>query len=310
MPHPLSAEKFKRGHKADVWLDVSATVITTLKNVAGISAIPGIAEAASLALQVVNTVQRVRNNRAGFKALAEDAAELAYVVHRAHEEAEHNMPPGLPDDLDHALKVLQDVSDLAHKSASKNTFSAMIQPGVDANTIQDHRSKLQGCLSRFGLRTDIELRIMVHKLVTQQGRWMDFMDNTIELAGFCAGDNTDDKASDTQTDMANNNSVKFGGMVNFNEVSGIAIASENQCSRRGGGSVAVNSVRFEMGARFEESSGISIASQNASGRGGLLNNVIFNAEADFKKVTGVSIASRNELDIPEQNWVCRGRRSL
>jgi len=181
----LSGEKAKAKAKskpsdaADVGLNVAATVLKTLQAVAGASPVPGLAQAASLALEITTMAQTAKGNKVGFGGLADASRELVYVIFCANRNVEkaEDVPPGLAEQLDRVLSVLLEVKAFAEKGSSRNRFSAFVRAGVDSGQIQEHRQKLQQCLGTFGFQTDISLQVMVHKLVAHHGKMLDLLEN-------------------------------------------------------------------------------------------------------------------------------------
>ncbi|KAM6503132.1 hypothetical protein JOM56_000075 [Amanita muscaria] len=66
--------------KIDITLDVSVGVLTTLKYVAKISPVAFLSNAASIALSIVDVVQRMRSNKSGFKELAKYSCDVVFDI--------------------------------------------------------------------------------------------------------------------------------------------------------------------------------------------------------------------------------------
>ncbi|KAF8626050.1 hypothetical protein AX15_005104 [Amanita polypyramis BW_CC] len=158
----------------DIALDVSAVVLTTLKDVSRIPPVPFLSDAAGIAITIIGVVQKARSNKDGFKRLAEDSCELVYAIVRAHKDIakEEDVPKDLIENLEQLVNTLLSVQKLSQKGTSRNIFRAMFRSGVDAGKIQDYRAKIQQSMRVFGLQTDISLRDTVAKLAAQQVEMM------------------------------------------------------------------------------------------------------------------------------------------
>ncbi|KIL54815.1 hypothetical protein M378DRAFT_18524 [Amanita muscaria Koide BX008] len=181
--HPVdSAKKGKAERNADrvdVILDVSAVVLGTLRDVAHLSSVPGLSEAAAIAVAIAGIVAKARNNKDDFRHLAEDSTEVVYAIVRAHKNVTRpeDVPSDLIDNLRQLVGTLTLVQKFAEKGARRNFFMAMIRANVDAKRIQNYREKLRQSMRVFGLQTDISLRYTVHKLEEQQVEMMNELKN-------------------------------------------------------------------------------------------------------------------------------------
>ncbi|KAF8626053.1 hypothetical protein AX15_005107 [Amanita polypyramis BW_CC] len=166
------------GDTAGVALDAAATVFRVLQTAAKASPVPGIQQAADFALQITTTIQKVRKNKSGFASLAEDAKDLVFVVCKTYQdEREEDIPVDLEKSLDYMNDVLQSVLEFAERGVSRGRFMAFVRSGVDEGQINDYRDKLRQCLGRFGLQTDINIRVMMHKLLAKHDRLEELLEN-------------------------------------------------------------------------------------------------------------------------------------
>ncbi|KAK2462588.1 hypothetical protein APHAL10511_005321 [Amanita phalloides] len=158
----------------DVALDLSSIVLTTLKDVAQIPPVPFLSQAAGVAVDIIAVVQKARNNKGGFKGLAEDSCELVYAIIRGHKNVskQEDVPSDLSENLQQLVNTLISIHKFAKKGATRNFFIALLCSGVDAGKIQYYREKLQQSVRVFGLQSDISLRDTVAKLASQQVEMM------------------------------------------------------------------------------------------------------------------------------------------
>ncbi|KAM6503086.1 hypothetical protein JOM56_000029 [Amanita muscaria] len=181
--HPVDSAKESKvernADRVDVVLDVSAVILGTLRDVAHLSPVPGLSEAAGIAVSIAGIVAKARNNKDDFRRLAEDSTELVYAIVRAHKDVTRpeDVPSDLIDNLRQLVTTLTLVHKFAEKGARRNFFMAMIRSNVDATRILDYREKLRQSMRVFGLQSDISLRDTVHKLAEQQVEMMNELKN-------------------------------------------------------------------------------------------------------------------------------------
>ncbi|KIL59097.1 hypothetical protein M378DRAFT_111327 [Amanita muscaria Koide BX008] len=237
-----SSRKLKRSSHTDVGLEITSTVMRTLEKIAAVSPVPGLSEAAGMALRITELVQRVRGNRDAFQRLAANACELVYVVCHAYKDVSEakDVNPELEGNLDNVLNVLLSIQDLANEGVSRGRFKALWRTDVDADKIKECRERLQQCLRRFGLESDINVRLMVHKLVSQNEKIMGILEsndgpippNVVEVHrdGVLKEEKQrqlNDAAEVGKDPWKNNQTITFGDNANFSGALGIAIGSNN-----------------------------------------------------------------------------------
>jgi len=214
----------------------------TLEKIAAVSPVPGLSEVAGIALRITETVQKVRGNRDAFQTLAANACELVYVVCNAYKDVSKakGADRELECNLDNVLKVLLSIQDLANEGVSRGIFKALWRTRVDADKIEECRERLKQCLSRFGLESDINVRFMVHKLVSQNEKIMGILESSdsptssngdgIHRDGILMNDKQNlpnDAAEVGKGPWKNTQTITFGGNTNFSGALGIAIGSNN-----------------------------------------------------------------------------------
>ncbi|KIL59398.1 hypothetical protein M378DRAFT_27014 [Amanita muscaria Koide BX008] len=156
--------------KIDITLDVSVGVLTTLKYVAKISPVAFLSNAASIALSIVDVVQKMRSNKHGFKELANDSCEIVCDIINAYKDISQSgdVPIDLLNHLGQLVNVLRSINEFARKGASRNFLAALLRFNADARRVQDYQRKLYQALQIFGLQSDIIVRNTIAQLAANQ----------------------------------------------------------------------------------------------------------------------------------------------
>lgn len=248
----MTPKKSKRqSHSSDgvdVGLELGGTVLKTLETIAKVSPVPGLSEAAKLALQITDTVKAARANKEGFKRLAADASQLVYVIISAHQNIsrEDQADPNLIENLDHVLVILDNIEELASKGASRSRFVAFWMSSFDAGKITEHRERLQQCLNKFGFESEISIRVIVVRLAAQHDKMMHLLESkdhrsnkvvkdqdrreaeTAEVEEWAPRAEKDVGAyKDPDNQRTSNTSISIGSGANFSGAAGIAIGANN-----------------------------------------------------------------------------------
>lgn len=150
-------------------LDVSVFVLKTLKNVAHISPVPFLFNAATIALSIAEEVQKTRSNKGGFKELAKDSCNIVYEIINLQKDVStlEGVAVDLEKNLVQLLNVLRSIEEFARKGASRRPLLAMFRSSADARQIQDLKAKLDRAIHVFGLQSHIIVRKTVAQMEEQ-----------------------------------------------------------------------------------------------------------------------------------------------
>ncbi|KAF8146879.1 hypothetical protein K438DRAFT_1868536 [Mycena galopus ATCC 62051] len=153
----------------DAAFDISATVLATLATAAQCTPLPFLQEASYLALAILNTVRRVvgsKDNKDGFKSLANDACELVSAIVCVYNDMEKDgQKPslGLKKHVEDLIGLLKAINLFSQKHIAKGTFQRMVMLQTENNKIQQYRARLRQALDVFGLQSSIS----IHETVVQ-----------------------------------------------------------------------------------------------------------------------------------------------
>jgi len=157
-------------------LGVSGLILSALNSAAQNSPLPGLQQASSLALLILNTIGGAADNKQLFKRLANDACKLVYSVVHLHEEMEsrdQKLSPRLMQDLQGLVETLEHISSFASAHAARNTIQRIISRPSDVQKIQEYRETLRQALDVFGLQSSITIRETVTRIAERQASFHD-----------------------------------------------------------------------------------------------------------------------------------------
>ncbi|KAF9477579.1 hypothetical protein BDN70DRAFT_880967 [Pholiota conissans] len=156
---------------ADFVIQGASVTLALVKEAADFAPIPGLKQAAGTTLQILSSIQAVKDNKTAFRALGDDATALIAVIWRSYQTSpsKESWPP---DDF----KVV--IDDLVHTLRSINEYvNAMLDRGVglrwaystaDVTKINEYRTKLQNAVQRFGVSSDLTIVDIIHQVLKDQ----------------------------------------------------------------------------------------------------------------------------------------------
>jgi len=150
----------------DAAFDISATVLATLATAAQCTPLPFLQEASYLALAILNTVRGAKDNKEGFKSLANDACELVSAIVCVYNDMEKDGQKaslGLKKHVEDLIGLLKAINLFSQKHIAKGTFQRMVMLQTENNKIQQYRARLRQALDVFGLQSSIS----IHETVVQ-----------------------------------------------------------------------------------------------------------------------------------------------
>ncbi|KAF7321856.1 hypothetical protein MKEN_00707500 [Mycena kentingensis (nom. inval.)] len=162
MPTPMPYSQPAGPHAAAVntTLDMSRSILATLVGVTNFTPVPFLQEAVACALAIVATVQSARDNKEGFRMLANDACDLVSVVCTACNDIEGRgmtISETMKRNIRELNDLLQKVSDFSVRNASKSFGARILRLNTQQQKIQFYRGALRQALDKFGLQTSISI---------------------------------------------------------------------------------------------------------------------------------------------------------
>ncbi|KAF7345548.1 hypothetical protein MVEN_01573500 [Mycena venus] len=147
-----------RRAKVDTGLAIVVEWGPIVANIAQFAPFPYAAQLITLTMSVLATIQRVRDNKAAFKQLADDLRDLVRAVLEARVVSVE-----MEQILEKLASVLVEINDFVLEHISHNRVRRMMMSMMDASKIQDYRLHIKQALDLFMLQSQIG----IHEKVTQ-----------------------------------------------------------------------------------------------------------------------------------------------
>ncbi|KAJ7114005.1 hypothetical protein C8R44DRAFT_796082 [Mycena epipterygia] len=126
-------------------LEASGVFLAFMANAAQLASVPYVQQLLSLAVSILNIIQRVQDNKTGFHQSAKDAGEIVWTVLESRIISVH-----MKDGLDRLIFLLMDIENFALGYASRNALLRMLSKS-DMTKIGDYRTKMRQALDVFGM---------------------------------------------------------------------------------------------------------------------------------------------------------------
>jgi hypothetical protein len=176
----------KKKKKADVkgafsWFESTVNggvvILTILQNAANFAPVPYLRGAASTTLALIQIGQAVKDNKADFRRLCEDAATLTVVVYESRERSED--PDGWPgagmqEAVENFLSTLNTIAEFAQAQVERGRFVRVVNSIGDGLKIREFRERLAQAMNRFEVSAHLQsyevLRLMKNMMENYQIR--------------------------------------------------------------------------------------------------------------------------------------------
>jgi len=181
-PHfGLPGKKKKKVEGSFTWFETTvnggAVVLSVLQNAANFAPLPYLRGAAATSLTLIQIAQTVKDNRADFRRLCEDAATLTVVVYESRQRSEDpdGWPgAGLKDAVDSFLNTLGMIARFAEAQVERKRFIRVMNSVGDGNKIREFRERLAQAMSRFEVSAHLQsyeiLRLIKNMMEDHQNR--------------------------------------------------------------------------------------------------------------------------------------------
>ncbi|KAJ6497571.1 hypothetical protein C8R45DRAFT_983452 [Mycena sanguinolenta] len=203
----------------DAAFDISQTVLATLTTAAQFAPVPFLQEASFLALAILTSVRGAKDNKEGFKQLANDACDLVSAIVCVYNDMEkEGLKPssGLKKHVEDLISLLKTINQFAQRHVQKGTFQRMVGLQRDNGRIQQYRSRLRQALDVFGLQSSITIHEAVVQIL-REIRERDAQDNTRRAGGSMP---SSPRSSPPESPFGNLLHGNISGNIKINNITG------------------------------------------------------------------------------------------
>ncbi|KAK7467529.1 hypothetical protein VKT23_004582 [Stygiomarasmius scandens] len=159
---------------ATTFLGVSVIVFDALKDASIAAPFPYAFIAASLALEVLNSVQGAKDNKRALQCLAKEACGLVYtvrstlqgLVEKGAEEAAHDTE--LNKHLKALVNTLLEIKKFTKQLSERSQWRRFLSSRSDVPKIQEYRDRVRQALGIFSLQSDITVRFELLSIKARQ----------------------------------------------------------------------------------------------------------------------------------------------
>ncbi|KAF8645309.1 hypothetical protein AX16_007915 [Volvariella volvacea WC 439] len=157
--------------------DIPSIILGTLRDVGDWAPIPLLPTIASLTLSVYEIAMTVQENKEAVKSLARDTIDVSYIIITGLQHEGRNgvkYTSQIEADLRALLDDLHRIEVFVKKYRDKRKwYTKTFSHQPDKGAIVAHRKALNSTLTKFGLKSNIELRLLVGQLVNEQKKISD-----------------------------------------------------------------------------------------------------------------------------------------
>ncbi|KAK7461505.1 hypothetical protein VKT23_008678 [Stygiomarasmius scandens] len=164
----MKSSKNKR-HRGKMVGAMSRIMLETLRDTTKLSPVPGLTEAASLALGILDLVEKAQGNKEDLRSLAEQCLALVYIIQKSFETFREGdqIPCELQSDLRHVRNTLDPIAEYAQKRANRGFVTRIVMGYHDAEDIKALQRTVDEVLSTFQFKSNIEQRRILYSINTR-----------------------------------------------------------------------------------------------------------------------------------------------
>ncbi|EEB93121.1 hypothetical protein MPER_08269 [Moniliophthora perniciosa FA553] len=189
---PRIEPKSKHGKRLSMAVDISMTVLATLKEASLSAPVPYVGIACALALEIAVAAQGAKDNKDAFQRLASDTCSLVVQIKAvcddlspakekwkqekggmdgmdqkgSHDQC-HAMPMLAPNAAKH-LKTLTEIRDFAKHRSTRGYWKRFFAGKSDLGKIQEFRERVWQALDVFGIQSHITVRETMDRIAHRQ----------------------------------------------------------------------------------------------------------------------------------------------
>ncbi|KAF9538967.1 hypothetical protein CPC08DRAFT_824593 [Agrocybe pediades] len=154
------------------WLETSfnggALLLSIVSDAAGLTPVPYLKQAAGLTLRIIEAVQLLKDNKAGFQRLADDATGLISTIFDRYKNSQDQAswpPPKIAEIIYELLGTLTQILHFVEKEGRKKRIIRFTNGKADVGKMKEYREKLQGAVEKFKVSSDLIMHESVEHLM-------------------------------------------------------------------------------------------------------------------------------------------------
>ncbi|KAF9553379.1 hypothetical protein CPC08DRAFT_713796 [Agrocybe pediades] len=122
--------------------------------------VPYLKQAAGVTLKIIEAVQRLKDNKADFQRLAQDASELIATIFDRYKNSPDQAswpPPEIAQIIYELLGTLTEILHFVEQQVHKNRAIRLINSKVDVGKVKEYRERLQAAVEKFQISSHLNL---------------------------------------------------------------------------------------------------------------------------------------------------------
>jgi len=188
-PKGLGTTSKREKKKGLDWVEASVNggvlILSLVKEAAEFAPVPFLKQAAGTTLRIVNTVQAVKENKADFQRLAEDAMRVISEIWKAYQKSENKVGwPGthLQDAVADIVATLENILVFVEAQIERNRAVRVIWSIADGQKIKEYREKLNQAMNQFGVTSHLGIHETLNQIKKMMGEQQENIEELKEEA--------------------------------------------------------------------------------------------------------------------------------
>ncbi|KAF5310109.1 hypothetical protein D9619_010513 [Psilocybe cf. subviscida] len=169
------------------FLQGGAMILGLVQQASKLTGLPYLSDAAGIALKLVQVAQAVKDNKEGFKELADDSAQLVAVFYRSYQGARNQAEWLNSDGIRTAAKDLErclfSIKKLGEKMKARGLLRRVLCYVIDANTIKKYRQQLSSATTQFQVAAQLDMRDVLVQIEKNQDELLDEVRHLVTPSG-------------------------------------------------------------------------------------------------------------------------------
>ncbi|KDR86116.1 hypothetical protein GALMADRAFT_235354 [Galerina marginata CBS 339.88] len=165
------------------WKDASIEggilLLTLVQEAAAFSPVPWLKQAAGTTVRIVQTVQAVKENKASYQRLADNATMIIAAILGAYQRSmdKENWPPHeLSSVIGDLVRTLEDIKVFVEEKVARNRAVRVIYSIADSMKIKEYGERLNAAISKFEVSSHLNINDVLYQVLKNQKEFKDALD--------------------------------------------------------------------------------------------------------------------------------------